>query len=116
MAGSGDAFITVVEAKQHLRVIADDEDALIAMYALMAQNIVIDRLERATTDSDVLATIVGWDAATVLDAIRAAVLTLVAELYRFRGDDEYELRVDAEGRLSQRVERYLGSWLERPLA
>lgn len=116
MAGSGDAFFTLDEAKVHLRVTTDAEDSLIAIYVQTAQNLVMDRLERATTDSEVLAVFGGWDAATVPAGVQAAVLMQLTELYRFRGDDEYDPRVNMEGQLSQRVERYLGTWLERPLA
>jgi hypothetical protein len=75
----------------------------------------MDRLERATTDTQVLAMITGWDDSTAPGAIKAAVLTQLAELYRFRGDDPEDVRAEP-GKLSDRVEKYLGPWLERALA
>lgn len=93
----------------------DAENELIDLYLQTAQHIVIDRLERATSDTAVLATIEAWDEDTAPGAIKAAVLTQLGELYRFRGDDEQEVK-SQPGQLSDRVERYLGPWLERPIA
>lgn len=115
MASSGDPCVSLDSAKAHLRVTSNDENDIIGLYLETAQHLVIDRLERATTDTDVLAMIDGWDEETTPGAIKAAVLTQCAELYRFRGDDETEVKAGS-GRLSDRVERFLGSWLERPIA
>lgn len=113
MAISGDLFIDPSDAVAYAR--ASESASVIETYLTMAQGIVIDRLERATTDTEALAVISGWTDETVPEAIKAAILVQFLELYRFRGDDEFEIRGDS-GRLSDRVERFLGSWLERPFA
>ena len=115
MALSGDPYVSLDVAKDQLRVVTDDEDDIIRLYLETAQSIVVDRLMRATTDTDTLAMIEGWDDETVPGGVKAAVLTQLSELYRFRGDDEVEVKAEF-GRLSDRVERFLGSWLERPIA
>jgi hypothetical protein len=102
-------------AKAHLRVYGTDEDDLIQTYLENAQHVVMDRLERSTTDSLVLAMFAEWDEDTTPGAIKAAVLTQMTEFYRFRGDEE-RLPAADNGRLSNQVERFLGSWLERPIA
>ncbi len=113
MAGSGDAFLTLAEAKAVLRVTFADEDDLVLLYAQMAQSIVIDYLERATTDSVVLGAIAEWDADTVPEPIRAAVMVQLAELYEVRTVAP-TLPVPAD--LSPDVRRFLGRWLEVVIA
>jgi len=113
MAGSGDVFLTLPEAKAVLRVTFADEDDLIALYAQMAQSIVINYLERATTDSLVLGVIADWDAETVPEGIRAAVMAQLAELYEVRTVAP-TLPVPAD--LSPEVRRYLGRWIEAVIA
>lgn len=108
---SGDLFISIDDAEAHART----SDTAIAFYLQIAQGIVIDRLERATTDTEVLATIAGWTADTVPAGVKAAILVQFMELYRFRGDDDADVKT-TDGRLSDRVERFLGPWLERPFA
>lgn len=112
MAASGDPCISLDVLKQHLRVTIDDEDDLIALYLETAQHLVIDRLERATTDTVLLAEFEAWDDETTPGGVKAAVLVQATELYRYRGDDEHTPVTD-DGRLSPRVESYLGPWLER---
>jgi len=109
MAGSGDAFLTLAEAKAVLRVTFADEDALVTLYAQMAQSIVIDYLERATTDSIVLGGIAEWDALTVPEPIRAAVMQQLRELYEVP-DPKPNLPIP--GDLSPAVVMYLGRWKE----
>lgn len=106
--------VTLADAKSHLRVIGAAEDEAVLLYLQLAQDLVTDRLERATTDSVVLGMISGWTDETTPAGIKAAILVQCAELYRFRGDEETTPKSD--GRLSERVERFLGSWLERPFA
>lgn len=113
MAASGE-FFTLDQIKAHLRVTDTAEDAAIQLYAELAQGLIVDRLERATTDSVVLGEIGTWDDETAPAAIRAAVLVQCAELYGRRGDEMPP--VESDGRLSMQVERLLGPWLERPLA
>ena len=115
MAAAGD-FLTLDQAKAHLRVTITAEDDLIALYLWMAQSLIVDRLERATTDSLVLGEIALWDGGSVPEGVRAATLVQLGELYAFRGDDLDLVTLRAEGRLSPQVERFLGSWLERPIA
>ncbi len=115
MPASGDPYVSLTVAKAHLRVTISEDDDIIQLYLETAHHLVIDRLERATTDTQVLATIEEWDEDTAPGAIKAAVLIQLGELYRFRGDDLVDVKTD-QGRLSERVERFLGSWLERPLA
>lgn len=111
-------FLTLAEAKAHLRVTICDEDDLILLYLQMAQNLVIDRIERATTDTVVLGEIGEWDRETVPDGVRAAVLIQLGELFAFRGDDPVvpHIQPDAHGRLSPRVEGFLGPWRDLPVA
>jgi Phage gp6-like head-tail connector protein len=113
MAGSGDVFLTLTEAKAILRVTFADEDDLIALYAQMAQSIVIEYLERATTDSLVLGTIAEWDGDTVPELVRAAVMAQLGELYEVRTVAP-TLPVPAD--LSPEVRRYLGRWIEAVIA
>lgn len=114
MAANTEPCVTLADVKAHLRVIGTSDDPSILLYMGLAQNLVIDRLERATTDSVVLSMIAGWDDETTPAGVKAAILVQCAELYRFRGDEDESPKSD--GRLSERVERFLGSWLERPLA
>lgn len=113
MAGSGDVFLTLDEAKATLRVTIADDDALISLYNHMAQSVVIDYLERATTDSLVLATIAEWDAATVPEGVRAAVMVQLAEFYEVRN---VAPTLPVPGALSPEVTRFLGRWLEMVIA
>src|SRR4029434_5979702 len=113
MPGSGDLFLTLAEAKAILRVTIADDDDLIALYALMAQNIVIDYLERATTDSLVLATIAEWSGATVPHTVLAAVIQQLGELYEVR---TVAPTLTIPGDLSPEVVRYLGRWIEAVIA
>lgn len=116
MAATGDPCVSLDLMKAHLRVIGTDEDDLITAYLENAHRLVIDRLERSTTDSLVLATFAEWvDEDTTPSGVKAAVMTACTELYRFRGDDEHS-PVSGDGRLSPRVESFLASWIERPLA
>ena len=116
MAISGDLFIDPAwAASTYART--SEAASIIETFLTMAQGIVIDRLERATTDTAVLAIISGWDEDSVPEAIRAAVLTQFLEIYGFfRGDEQVELKTTGQNRLSDRVERFLGPWLERPFA
>lgn len=113
MAGSGDAFLTLTEAKAVLRVTFADEDDLIALYAQMAQSLVIDYLERATTDSVVLGVIAEWDGATVPELVRAAVIVQLGELYEVR---TVAPTLPVPGDLSPEVRRFLGRYLEAVIA
>lgn len=113
MAGSGDAFLTLAEAKAILRVTFAEEDDLVTLYAQMAQDIVIDYLERATTDSLVLGVIAEWDAETVPEPIRAAVMVQLHELYEVR---TVAPALPIAGDLSPEVKRFLGRWIEAVIA
>ena len=115
MAANGDPCVSLDLMKAHLRVIGTTEDDLITAYLENAQRLVMDRLERSTTDSLVLAEFAEWDEETTPSGVKAAVMVACTELYRFRGDDEHS-PVTEDGRLSPRVESYLASWVERPLA
>lgn len=108
-------YISLAIAKQHVNVTGTFDDEILEVYLEAAHRIVLDRLERATTDSDLLAVMAAWDAETVPGPVRAAVLVQLGELYRFRGDDQEEVASEP-GCLSTRVERFLGPWLERPIA
>lgn len=108
-------YVSLATAKQHVNVVGTFDDAILEVYLNAAHRIVLDRLERATTDSDLLALMAAWDADTVPGPVTAAVLVQFAELYRFRGDDPEAVEADP-GRLSKNVERFLGPWLERPVA
>jgi Phage gp6-like head-tail connector protein len=108
-------YVSLAIAKQHINVTGTFDDAILEVYLDAAHRIVLDRLERATTDSDLLALMAAWDADSVPGPVKAAVLVQCAELYRFRGDDQ-EAIASESGRLSTQVERFLGPWLERPVA
>lgn len=108
-------YVSLTIAKQHVNVVGTFDDEILEVYLEAAHRIVLDRLERATTDSDLLALMAAWDADTVPGPVKAAVLVQLAELYRFRGDDQEEVASEP-GRLSTRVERFLGPWLERPVS
>lgn len=115
MAGNGDWYVSLDVAKNHLNVVGTFDDEILEVYLDAAHRIILDRLERATTDSDLLVTMEAWDDVTAPGPVKAAVLVQLGELYRFRGDDTIEIAAEP-GRLSNRVERFLGPWLERPVA
>lgn len=81
-------LVSLELAKQHLRLASDytAEDALIAAYIVQATAAVLNYLER--DDVDWIATIEAWTDETVPPPVQAAILKHVAELYRFRGDEE----------------------------
>jgi Phage gp6-like head-tail connector protein len=108
-------YVSLTIAKQHVNVVGTFDDAILEVYLEAAHRIVLDRLERATTDSDLLALMVAWTAETVPGPVKAAVLVQLAELYRFRGDDPEAVAAEP-GRLSKNVERFIGPWLERVIA
>ena len=66
------ALVTLAEAKDHLRVTGDDDDADITLKVGMATDIVIDYIEKPAH---------GWDATTAPPLIKAAILLVLSPLY-----------------------------------
>lgn len=81
------SLITIDQAKAHLRIDTDslspsdaaDADLLLKM--AQAESIILDYLKVPVTSPEY------WDSTTVPPLVQAAVLLMLGELYRFRGDD-----------------------------
>jgi hypothetical protein len=73
------ALLTLADAKRHLRVDTEDENADILVKVDQASAIVIDYL-KSQADAT-------WTAATVPGHVQAATLIMLAHLYEHRGDD-----------------------------
>ncbi|AHE52631.1 head-tail connector protein [Sphingomonas sanxanigenens] len=69
------ALVTLAEAKAHLRVEDDDQDADIDLKRLAAGDIVIDYIKRPDH---------GWTEATAPFLIKSAVLLMLGELFANR--------------------------------
>lgn len=83
-------LVSLDQVKAHLRLTgitlpAADSD-LLELYVLHATATVIDYIARP--DDDWIAEIEAWTDETVPPAVQAAILLQVAELYRFRGDED----------------------------
>lgn len=72
-------LVALEDAKAHLRVDTDDEDALITDKAAAATAIVLDYVKAADE---------AWTVDTVPSRIRAAILLVLTNLYANRGDGE----------------------------
>lgn len=81
-------LVSLELAKKHLRLASDftADDDLIGIYIVQATAAVVDYVTR--DDDDWIAEIEAWTDETVPAAVQAAILLHVAELYRFRGDEE----------------------------
>jgi hypothetical protein len=72
-------LITLVDAKDHLKVRDDYHDAEIGRFVLGAQNAILDYLKRGADPA--------WTEATLPLHVRAAVLYLLTHHWKHRGDD-----------------------------
>lgn len=81
-------LVSVDLVKQHLRLASDftAEDDLIGTYILHATAAIVDYITR--DDDDWIAEIAAWTEDTVPPPVQAAILLQVAEIYRFRGDED----------------------------
>lgn len=110
------SLITLDDALAQLRLpsVVGDEDDIVEKMS-QATAIVIDYIKRPAH---------GWDATTVPDGVKAAILTQLTELYRYRGDDFDDAsatvigvaRPPADGYLSPRVTRLLHRYRDPALA
>jgi hypothetical protein len=101
------ALVSTQQAKDHLRL-TDDTDILdLKLKCEQATAMVLNYLERAADDSSP-----AWTAETdpstdpELAIVKAAILTLLGDMYRFRGDDEEPSHTSAHD-LPPRVARTL---------
>lgn len=105
------ALITLQQAKDHLQIWTeitsplDPVDRDITTKMEEAESIIIDYLK-----SDY-----GWDVDTVPPFVRAAVLQKLAELFRFRGDDERGPEHE-DGQLSPTITNLLRRYRDPALA
>lgn len=102
-------LVTLAEAKTHLRITTppgDPGDTDITAKLTAAEAIVFDYINTTATWRTTSAT---WDATTLPQVVRAAILIQLGELSRFRGDEvdgDSPTRTDGED-LSPRVRELL---------
>lgn len=101
-----DPLITLEEAVGQLKISADEDEDDITLKMSLATAIVIDYIKRPDH---------GWDADTVPDVVKAAILEQLVELYRFRGDDP-QAPAPADGYLSPSISRKLHRYRDPALA
>ena len=77
-------LITLDEAKEHLRVTSDAEDADLQRKLNAAEEAILDYVNR-TEDGRALTPT--WDGGTVPTFVVSAILLQLGELWRYRGDD-----------------------------
>lgn len=99
------ALITLAEAKDHLRVVSDDDDSDVWLKAQAASDFIVDYLKDQADDT--------WDADSVPAPIKAAILMLLTDLHEFRGDDP---RVRESGELPGPVRAMLSFYRDPALA
>lgn len=122
------ALVTLEQAKQHLRLASSvgsppgspytDEELDLQAKIDAAEALVLDYVAQRRTDTASptwLDQVVAWDTTTVPPAIAAAVLIQVAELWRFRGDDE-STPTREHGHLSPMVTAILHRYRDPALA
>lgn len=97
-------LVTLQRAKEHLRLLTDDEDVDVEEKLRAAEAIVLSHLTQR--DEDWAGTVAAWTEADVPLPVKHAILVQLGELYGFRGDDA---RIDRElrGALSPVVESLL---------
>lgn len=79
------ALVTLAQAKEHLRITTDDNDADVSLKVDQASAIVIDYLKSQA--------VAGWSDGTVAvpGNVSAATLITLTHLYEHRGDDDMGL-------------------------
>lgn len=106
------AWIELAHAKRYLRLPTlgspDPQDEVLEPMLAQAEALVTGYIERPA-DDDWADEVAGWDEETVPPAIAAATLRLIADLWRFRGDDDDKNTVDGNDlppRVKQLLKRY----------
>lgn len=115
------SIVTLEQVQAHLRLSpmltgsppspgspADDPDLQLKLDA--ATEVVCRRIaQRKPEDTDWIATIEGWGTGspTAPAIVRLAVMEQVAEMYRFRGDDERNDRIENAGDLCDAIKSLL---------
>lgn len=119
---SSPTWITLDEAKTHLRLALDDtvRDADVTQKLTSAEAAIVTDLSRTTAMVD---TIAGWTPSTLPHDIRAAILLLLGESYVDRGDDPQgpprwstKLSQGDSSKFSPAIEGLLASWRPKVLA
>lgn len=77
-----DAYLSIEEIKEHLRIDADDEDALLSHYCIASQQHAEAIMHRPIvgTDEDAICA----DAADIPEDIKQYILCLVGDMYKYR--------------------------------
>lgn len=110
-------IVSLVEAKQHLRITSDAENADLTSKLLDAHGLVLDYVADGKSD-DYQTAMLAWDDESAPRAVRAAILRTFGDLVRFRGndDDPAEVRVDGAFALSPRARQLLRLYRDPALA
>jgi hypothetical protein len=110
-------IVTLAEAKQHLRITSDAEDADLSRKLDDAHGLVLDYIARPD-DAEWTAEMEAWDDESAPRAVHAAILRTFGDLTRFRGndDDPSETRVDGGYSLSPRARGLLSQYKDPTLA
>lgn len=99
------SLVTYQQAKDHLRLTDDNAQADVELKMEQATQIVLNRIERDPADSPVWVSSPAPDD-TEFALVQAMILLELAELWRFRGDDDDKPNDPRDlGRLSPRAER-----------
>lgn len=87
-------LVTIDEAKAHLKLSGSEEDGDLDLKLTQAHALVLDYVTQqreATADVGTwAATVAAWTASTAPDQVKAAIMACFGELYRFRGDEDFE--------------------------
>lgn len=84
------ALISLLQAKDHLRITDDDHNADIALKLSVAEQMILDRCNTTAHWRAITPT---WTSATVPGGVRNAIFLVLTHLYENRGDD---MTVDAD--------------------
>jgi hypothetical protein len=85
---SAPIFLTLAQAKDHLRLTTPDGDpseADLTLKLVAAEQVILTYLSTSAYWAPIVA---AWDAATLPADVQAAMLLELGELYRFRGDEK----------------------------
>lgn len=100
-------ILTLDQAKEHAGITDSDRDGDLQLKLQEAHGLVLDYVSRP--DATWTATMEAWDGDTAPPAIRGAIARQFADLVRFRGGDDDDLRVngyDLSPRVTQLLRRY----------